>query len=367
MARKLRYDWVLFMATFALIALSVVMVFSASSLVAAQRFNDAYYFASKQLTFALLGCLVLAVMMHVDYHVFEQPGVVWTVVGGAVAALVLVLLVGIEAKGARRWFGVAGIGVQPSEFAKFAAVVFTAALLERRMHLVNDPREVLLPVGVMLAVVAGLIVKEPDLGTAVTVCAAVAAMVVAAGLSWRYIVAAAATAIPLLALLLISSAYRWNRFKSFLNPEADVQGGGWQITQSLAAVGHGGIWGLGLMNSVQKRFWLPEAHNDFIYAVIAEELGLIGAGLTLVAFLVVAWRGLLISQHAPDRFGSFLALGLTAIVVLQALLNVSVVLGLLPTKGIPLPLVSAGGSSLLVSFLAIGVLLNVSKHASARW
>ena len=160
---------------------------------------------SKQITFVLVGCLVLAAVMRVDYHVFAQPGVVWTITGGAVAALVLVLLVGIEAKGARRWFGIAGIGVQPSEFAKFAAVVFTAALLERRMHLVNDLREVVLPVGAMLAVVAGLIIKEPDLGTAVTVCVAVAVMVVAAGLSWRYMAAGVAAALPALALFVLTS------------------------------------------------------------------------------------------------------------------------------------------------------------------
>ncbi|MCU0255579.1 MAG: putative lipid II flippase FtsW [Vicinamibacterales bacterium] len=367
MARKLRYDWLLFMASFALVALSVVMVYSASSIVAAQRFDDPYYFVSKQIAFVVVGCLVLAVMMRVDYHVFGQPGVVWALTGTAAAALILVLLVGSEVKGARRWFGFAGVGVQPSEFAKFAAVVFTAALLERRMAQVNDLREVVLPVGAMLAIVTGLILKQPDLGTAVTLAVAVSVMVIAAGVHWRYVAAAAALALPALAGLLLLKSYRWQRVIAFLDPEQDRQGGGWQILQSLAAVGNGGVLGVGLMESVQKRFWLPEAHNDFIYAVIAEELGMVGAALTVVAFAVVAWRGAVISGNAPDRLGAFLALGLTVLIVFQALLNVSVVLGLLPTKGIPLPLVSAGGSSLLVSFLAIGVLLNVSKHASARW
>ena len=367
MARKLRYDWLLFMASFALIALSVVMVYSASSIVAAQRFGDPYYFAAKQIAFVLAGCLVLAVMMRVDYRVFGQPAVVWALAGAAVAALVLVLLVGTEVKGARRWFGIAGVGVQPSEFAKFAAVVFTAALLERRMAQVDDLREVVLPVGVMLAVMAGLILKQPDLGTAVTLVVAVSVMVVAAGLRWRYVAVAAGLAVPVVVTLLLVKSYRWQRVVAFLDPERDPQGGGWQILQSLAAVGNGGVWGVGLMDSVQKRFWLPEAHNDFIYAVIAEELGLVGAVLTLAAFAVLAWRGVVIAANAPDRFGAFLALGLTALIGFQALLNISVVIGLLPTKGIPLPLVSAGGSSLLVSFLAIGVLLNLSKHASARW
>lgn len=367
MARKLRYDWLLFMATVALIGLSVVMVYSASSLVAAQRFDDQYYFVSKQITFVLLGALVLAVVMRIDYRVFGQPPVVWTAIGGAAAALLLVLVIGFEVKGARRWFNAFGITVQPSEFAKFSAVLFTAALLERRMHVVNNLREVVIPIGVMLGVLAGLILKEPDLGTAVTLCVAVAVMVMAAGLHVRYIVAAGVVALPMLVGLLVMKSYRWQRIMAFLDPEQDPQGGGWQILQSLAAVGNGGVWGVGLMDSVQKRFWLPEAHNDFIYAVIAEELGMIGALLTVIAFAVVVWRGLLISANAPDRFGAFLALGLTVLIGFQALLNVSVVIGLLPTKGIPLPLVSAGGSSMLVSFLAVGVLLNISKHASAHW
>lgn len=367
MARRLRYDWLLFMASFALIALSVVMVYSASSIVAAQRFDDPYYFVSKQITFVAIGGLVLAVMMRVDYRVFGQPTVVWTLIVGAIVALVLVLAIGTEVKGARRWFGIAGVGVQPSEFAKFAAVVFTAALLDRRMALVNDLREVILPVGLMLLIVTGLILKQPDMGTAVTLAVAVGVMVVAAGVHWRYVAAAFVLAVPGIAALLLLKSYRWQRVIAFLDPEQDPQGGGWQILQSLAAVGNGGVWGVGLMDSVQKRFWLPEAHNDFIYAVIAEELGLVGAALTVIAFAVLAWRGLVISSNAPDRFGAFMALGLTVLIGFQALLNVSVVLGLLPTKGIPLPLVSAGGSSLLVSFLAIGVLLNLSKHASARW
>jgi hypothetical protein len=207
MARKLRYDWLLFFAAFGLVALSVVMVYSASSVVAEQRFGDQYYFVSKQITFVLVGCLLLAGMMRVDYRVLAQPGLVWTLIGAAVAGLVLVLLIGTEVKGARRWFGVAGVGVQPSEFAKFAAVVFTAALLERRMHAVNDLREVAVPVGVMLLVVGGLILRQPDLGTAITLAAAVAVMVVAAGLHWRYVVTGVLAALPALGVLLLTSAY----------------------------------------------------------------------------------------------------------------------------------------------------------------
>ena len=366
MARKLRYDWLLFMAAFALITLSVIMVYSASSFIAQNKFGDSYYFLSKQVTFVLIGCLIVAVMMRVDYHVFEQPSVVWTLIGGSVIALAFVYLAGAEAKGARRWFGLAGIGIQPSEFAKFAAIVFTAALLERRMDKINQPREVLAPVGLMVAIVAGLIVIEPDLGTAVTLVFAVAVMLFAAGLGWKYIGGAALAGLPVLAALLLTKGYRRQRLLVFLDPWQEPQGTGWQTIQSLLAVGRGGITGVGLMQGIQKRFYLPEPHNDFIFAVVAEELGLIGCVLVVAAVGVIVWRGLVASLNAPDRFGSFLALGLTALIGFQALLNISVVLALLPTKGIPLPFVSAGGSSLLVSFLAIGVLLNVSQHASAR-
>jgi cell division protein FtsW len=366
MARKLRYDWLLFVATFALISVSVIMVYSASSFIAQQRFGDSYYFLSKQVTFVALGCLIVAVMMRVDYHVFEQPSVVWSLVGASVLALLYVYLVGAEAKGARRWFGIAGIGIQPSEFAKFAAIVFTAALLERRMDRVDDPREVLAPVGLMLAVVSGLILIEPDLGTAVTLVVAVSVMLFAAGVRWRYVATAALAAVPVMGALLLMKSYRRQRMLAFLDPWQDPQGSGWQTIQSILAVANGGVTGLGLGQGIQKRFYLPEPHNDFIYAVVSEELGMIGALFVLTAFVLIAWRGLVASLNAPDRFGTFLALGLTAMITFQALLNISVVLALLPTKGIPLPFVSAGGSSLLVGFLAIGVLLNVSQHASAR-
>lgn len=366
MARKLRYDWLLFVATFALISISVIMVYSASSFIAQQKFGDSYYFLSKQVTFVALGCLIVAVMMRVDYHVFEQPSVVWSLIGASVLALLYVYVVGAEAKGARRWFGIAGIGIQPSEFAKFAAVVFTAALLERRMDRIGDPREVLAPVGAMIVVVGGLILIEPDLGTAVTLVVAVAVMLFAAGLSWRYVAGALLAAVPVMAGLLMMKSYRRQRMLAFLDPWQDPQGTGWQTIQSILAVANGGVTGLGLGQGIQKRFYLPEPHNDFIFAVVSEELGMIGAILVLIAFVLIAWRGIVASLNAPDRFGAFLALGLTATITFQALLNISVVLALLPTKGIPLPFVSAGGSSLLVGFLAIGVLLNVSQHASAR-
>jgi cell division protein FtsW len=209
---------------------------------------------------------------------------------------------------------------------------------------------------------AGLILLEPDLGTAISLLMAVAAMIFAAGLNYRYMVGTVLATAPVLYFLIASSPYRLRRLLAFMNPEADPLGDGFQVMQSLIAVGTGGVFGRGLMGGVQKLFFLPEPHTDFIYAVIGEELGLLGATTVLICFCVIAWRGVRIALRAQDAFGSLLALGLTAMIAVQALVNISVVLGLLPTKGIPLPLVSSGGSSLMISLLAMGVLLNVSQH-----
>jgi cell division protein FtsW len=365
MARKLRSDRWLFGATLALVFASVVMVYSASAVLALEKFQQPYLFLAKQATWVLLGLGLLAMLMHVDYRRLGQPAVVWTMLGVVTLALVAVLF-GPEINGTRRWFGVAGIGVQPSELAKVAAILFTAALLERRFEQVNDFGQVLAPIGVVVSVLAVLIVLEPDLGTACSLVLTVGVMVYAAGLRLRYLAVAAALALPAVWVLIASAEYRVRRLLTFWDPWQDPQGDGFQIIQSLLAVGTGGVTGRGLMGGVQKLFYLPEPHTDFIYAVIAEELGLVGATLVVVAFVVIAWRGLAIALAAPDRFGAFLALGITTMIALQAFVNISVVLGLVPTKGIPLPFVSAGGSSLLINLVAMGVLLNVSQQASGR-
>jgi len=232
------------------------------------------------------------------------------------------------------------------------------------MHRVNDVTGTLLPIAIITFGLAGLIVLQPDFGTASVLVVVVAAVLFAAGLSYRYLIGALLLLLPVAAGLIITSPYRLRRLLTFLAPWDDQLGQGFQITQSLIAVGSGGVAGLGFMDGVQKLFYLPEPHTDFIFSVIAEEFGLIGGSLTLVCFLVIAWRGLRTALVAPDRFGTLLALGLTTLVAIQALVNISVVLALLPTKGIALPLVSSGGSSLVVTLAVTGVLLNISQHAS---
>ena len=361
MARKLQSDKWLFLATLALICASVVMVYSASALVALERFQQPYLFVTKQIMWAAVGIAVLSIVMRVDYRAYRNDRMIWLLVG-VVAVMLVAVLFRAPINGTRRWFGIGGFGIQPSELAKLAAIMFTALMLERRRTRINELQYSLLPIALIVGGLAALIMYEPDFGTAVSLLAVISIMVFAAGISYRYLFGAAILALPALFVILMQADYRRRRLLTFMDPWADPLGDGFQIIQSLIAVGTGGVFGRGLMNGVQKLFYLPEPHTDFIYAVISEETGLIGATLVLLCFCVIAWRGLRTSMRAPDSFGAFLALGITMMLVLQAFVNISVVLGLMPTKGIPLPLVSNGGSSMLINLLSVGVLLNISQH-----
>jgi cell division protein FtsW len=365
MARKLKSDKFLFTATLLLVCTSVVMVYSASAVLAMERFDEPYYFLFKQAAWALIGLCLLPIVMRIDYRQYRQPAVIWTGLAIVAIALIAVLLFGPKVKGATRWLAVGPMGVQPSELAKIAIIIFTAALLERRMDRIDDVSYSLLPIGLVVGGIVALILLQPDLGTAVTILMISGVMVFAAGMSYGYLGGLFLASIPALYVLLMTSDYRRKRVLAFLNPWDDPLGGGFQMIQSMIAVATGGITGRGLMGGKQKLFYLPEPHNDFIYAVISEELGLIGATIILICFCVITWRGLRTALRAPDRFGAFLAIGLTTMVAFQAMFNISVVLGLLPTKGIPLPFVSAGGSSLLINLIGMGILLNVSQHASS--
>jgi cell division protein FtsW len=365
MARKLKSDRILFLATILLVGLSIVMVYSASAVVALERYHQPYFFLTKQVMWATLGVALLGLVMRVDYRHYREPVFIWSSLGLVAFGLIAVLF-SSPVNNARRWFSVGGLGIQPSELAKLSAIFFIGALLERRMSRINEVGYSLLPIGLVGVGLVGLILLEPDFGTSMSLVLIAAVMVFAAGLNYTYVVGAALAAVPLLAVLVMGTPYRRRRMLTFLNPWEDPLGDGFQIIQSLIAVGTGGVSGRGLMSGVQKLFYLPEPHTDFIYAVISEELGLIGATLVLLCFCVITWRGLRVTLRAPDAFGAFVALGLTTMVAVQAFVNMSVVLGLMPTKGIPLPLVSAGGSSLLINLIGMGVLLNVSQHVSSE-
>jgi cell division protein FtsW len=361
MARTLRSDQWLFWAALALVSVSSAMVVNASLKGADVTFTKS---ASKQILIAGTGLVALFVAMRTDYHRLRQPTIIWGLLAFSLAGLIGVYFFG-QRNGATRWIHLGPFNLQPSEFAKLAVIVFAAAVLERRMHRINDVAYTLLPVGLVTGVMALLIVYEPDLGTSVALVLFVAAMTVAAGLRWRHALTAVLMALPMMAYFIATEGFRVQRMMSFLgwgppDPRADHQ-----VQQSLIALGSGGPFGLGFGNSAQKSYFLPEAHNDFIFAIIGEELGLIGTTVVLACFVVIAWRGLRAALLAPDRFGTLMGVGLSMMVGMQALINMSVVTKLAPTKGIPLPLMSAGGSSLLVNLIAMGILLNISQQASS--
>ena len=363
MARTLRSDKLLFWATLLLVGVSVLMVYSASVVTALDQKQDLGRFFLKQFAWAVLGVVLLLVVMRVDYHVYRRPAVIWTALG-ATTVLLLAVFLFEERNGTQRWLIFGGMSLQPSEFAKLAIIFFVAALLERRMHRVNEVPYAIVPIAIVTLALVGLILMQPDFGTSAVIVAIVGALLFSAGLSYRYVVGGLLLLLPAAAVLVVIEPYRIRRLMSFVNPWADPLDSGYQVIQSLIAVGSGGVLGRGLMNGVQKMAYLPEAHTDFIFAVVGEELGLIGTTLILTSFVVIAWRGLRTALLAYDRFGALLAIGLTTMVAVQAFFNMSVNVSIMPAKGIPLPFISSGGSSLLVNLVAMGILLNISQRGS---
>ena len=363
MAKKLRPDWVLFMVTLVLAIFGVVMVFSSSVVTAKEVMGNPNYFSFKQLIAATIGLAVMFVLMKIDYHLYRKPVIVFSALSMAVALLVVVYFLAATAH-THRWIQFPVISFQPSELAKLATVFFLAYFLEKRKGEINNIKFTLVPIAVIVGVLAVLIVKEPDLGTAVAMLLTASVLLFVAGLDLRWFAMCAILAVPAFYFLVFRVKWRWDRIMAFLHPEADPLRTGYHAIQSLISVGSGGIFGLGFMEGKQKLFFLPEAHTDFIFAVIGEELGLIGTCSVLLFFMVFLWRGLRTSVKAPDLFGFYLALGITMMVCVQAFINMSVVLTLMPTKGIPLPFLSYGGSSFVIMLAAVGILLNVSQQSS---
>ena len=362
MAKRVSVDRWLFTVTMLLVFLGLVMVFSASAVMARERFGSPYAFLSKQLIWAVAGLAAMVVTMRLDYRRYKHPALVFSLMGLTTLLLISVFFLD-RSHNTHRWIHAGGFSLQPSELAKPVLILFLAYFLEGRAKAIDDVRNTLLPAAAPVLVLLGLIVLEPDLGTAIA-CAGIAACVFyVAGMRMRYFGYAFAASLVPLYFLIFHVSFRRDRILAFLNPYADRQRAGFHIIQSLIAVGTGGITGTGLMEGKQKLFYLPEPHTDFIFAVTAEELGLVGATLVVALFAIFLWRGMRVSWRTEDPFGRYLAVGITSMVVLQALINISVVLGMMPTKGIPLPLVSYGGSSLFVTLACVGVLLNITKQA----
>ena len=362
MAKRVSVDGWMFTVTSFLVFIGLVMVFSASAVMAKERFGSAYTFLFRQLAWAIAGLVAMFLAMKLDYRKLKHPAVVFTLLGATTILLISVFFLD-RTHGTHRWFHLGPISFQPSELAKPAIILFLAWFLEAKTKAIDDWRNTLLPAITPTVVFLGLIVFQPDLGTAIACAGITASILFVAGIRLRYFGYAFLASLLPLYVLIFHVAYRRDRILAFLNPYSDPQGRGFHMIQSLIAVSTGGVTGLGLMEGKQKLFYLPEPHTDFIFAVTAEELGMVGALVVIILFAIFLWRGTRAALRTQDNFGRFLAVGVTSMIVLQAFINISVVLGMMPTKGIPLPFVSYGGSSLFVTLACVGVLLNITKQA----
>jgi cell division protein FtsW len=356
-------DLILVGATFGLLCVGVVMVLSASSYEALRDYRDPFYFGKRQLLWALVGLGGMAFFMNFEYHRLRRLAAPFLAL--ALVLLAVVLVAGHSALGATRWINLGAFSIQPTELVKLALVVFLAAYFAGRPERVLSLPGLLPPAG-LLGLVAFLVMKQPDFGSTLIILGLTTAMLVLAGLRFSWLVAAGLALLPGLVYLAKAKPYRAARLTAFLDPWAHRQDIGYQTVQSLLALGSGGLLGLGLGQSRQKYLFLPEQHTDFIFAILGEELGLLGTLTVVVLYFVFAWRGYRIALNAPDEFGSLLAAGLTSVVVFQAILNMLVISGSLPITGVTLPLLSYGGSSLAITLSCVGILLNISKHGTVR-
>ncbi len=363
MAKRVGADKWLFFTTLLLTVAGLVMVFSASAIVAEQRFHSPYSLLIKQAIYAVVGMLALVALMHIDCEKYNSPRFIYPAVAFTLL-LLLAVFVFPGVNGTHRWIRVGSFfNLEPSEIAKPVLVLFLAWFLSTRLETIKDAKKTLLPAAIVPVVLVLLVVKQPDLGTALVLAVVTAIMLMFAGMEWKYLLGAMGVALPFLAALLLLVPWRRARMLVFLHPLSDPMGAGYHMTQSLIAVGTGGLTGRGYMEGMQKLFYLPESATDFIFANIAEELGFIGAMAIVALFVMLAVRGFRAAFRAPDAFARLAAFGITATILLQAFFNISVVLSLVPAKGIPLPLISYGGTSMICTLASMGILLNISKKA----
>ncbi len=348
-----------------MIGIGLVMVFSSSAVTSNIRYGDTYLFFKKQLLWSGIGLAAMMVVMKINY--LKLKDFAYPLMLVSLICLILVITpLGTETKGSSRWLGVGLLTFTPSELAKLGAVMFLAKSMEVNLDRIRSLSKGVLPYLGFLALVCGLIMLQPDLGTSFAIAGTVFFMLLAAGARWSHLTVIAMSGLAAIGAAIAVAPYRMERFIAFLNPWKYPTDEGFQTIQSLYALGSGGLFGMGLGRSRQKFFYLPEQHTDFIFAILGEELGFLGALLVLSLFLLFAWRGFRIAINAPDTFGSLLAAGITTMVVFQAAINIGVVSGALPVTGITLPFISYGGSSLLFTMIGVGLLLNISRYSTYR-
>ncbi len=355
-------DFILLFAVLTLLAIGIIMIFSASSIRGEELFNDSYHFLKRQIVFAGIGLVAMLIVMNVDYHIFKKYAKFIILFAIILLAIVLIPGIGKKVGGSRRWLGIAGLGGQPSEVAKLALVIYIAQFYTRKNSLIKNFKKGVLPILIVTGIIFGLVLIEPDLGTATLILAIAFIMLFANGAKIWHLVGLGVVSVPAVFYFIISAPYRKERFLAFLDPWSDPLDTGYHIIQSLLALGSGGLFGVGLGNSHQKFLYLPEPGTDFIFAIIGEELGFLATLLVILLYLVIAWKGLKISYNTQDRFGSILAMGITVMIVVQAMLNIAVVTSSMPITGITLPFISYGGSSLVLFLFSVGILLSISKR-----
>ena len=355
-------DTLLFTAVAALVAIGLVMIYSASSATAYEQTGDTAFFVKRQAVWLIVGLIAAIVAYRIDYHRLKRVAPYILIVAIAMLALVLVPHVGLAVNGARRWIGLHSMRFQPSEFAKLALVIYLAAMLAARGERITSLVKGLIPLCLVVAVMSMLVLKEPDLGTASLLGMFAFAMFFAAGARIPHLFVIFLVTVPAVVFEIVASPYKRARIFAFLNPWKDPENTGFHIVQSLLALGSGGLFGVGLGESHAKFFYLPEQYTDFIFSVLGEELGLFGALVVIALFVVFAYRSMKIALAAPDRFGFFLAVGCTALITIQAFINIGVVTSSWPVTGVPLPFISFGGSSLVVNLVAVALIANVGRH-----
>ena len=371
--RKGSPDFLLMFLTLILTGFGILMVFSASSATAAIEYNDSLYFTKRQIIWAAAGLFLMLIMMNIPFLWWKK--LVFPVFVLAIASLVLVLIFGVVRNGARSWFQIGPFGGQPTEFAKLAIIMYLAALISRKGEKFRDFKRGLLPVMIIVGIVCALIMMQPDLGSCFILVMTAGLVIIAGGANLKHILLSGLFLACILGCVLGGyflftpadqiKSYRLDRFTAYLDPWADPLDTGFQLIQSLYAFGHGGLTGAGFGQSIQKLHYLPYAYNDFIFPVIGEELGLIGALTVLLVLLLLMWRALIISLRCPDIFGTLLGTGIVGMIGIQAVINLGGVTGLIPITGVTLPFISYGGSSLLVTLVSMGILLSISRYSSA--
>lgn len=356
-------DFWLMASIFGLLAIGIVMVYSAGSVLAFHDYGDSFYFVKRQALFAVLGLIAMFFMMKVDYRILKKYAKLLLLICFVLLVIVLIPGIGVVRGGARSWLGISSFGIQPSEFMKLGMILFLSYWLSKEDYRITHFTKGLLPPLGILGAAFGLIMLQPDLGTGTVMMGASLLIVFTAGAKIRHLAGLASIGALGFVGLILAAPYRLKRITAFLDPWSDPLGAGYQIIQSLYAIGPGGLAGLGLGMSRQKYSYVPEPQTDFIFSILAEELGFIGGLLVLLLFLILVWRGMRVAMTAPDMFGSLLAVGIVGMVGVQVVINIGVVIGLMPVTGITLPLISYGGSSLTLILTALGILLNISRYA----